>query len=391
MTSTAARVAAWLAPRTGDALALLAGLVAIDSGTENLAGVEAVGRAVTARLAACGYAVERRPQRRLGPVFIARKRGVGSGRVLLIGHLDTVFPDGTAAARPLRIEGRRAYGPGVSDMKGGLVAIVFALEGLAAFGPEQFGEAVVLLTPDEEHPEQEAVPVIHELARSADACFVLEAGRENGDIVDERKGGYIHRLEVFGRAAHAGVEPEKGRDAILELAHKIIALRGLADPERELTVNVGLIEGGSASNVVPDHAAATFEFRAYRREVVADMERAIATLAANAVVEGTRTEIRRLGGSPPMERTPEGDRLVGAAVAIAAELGFALRAARTGGGSDGSFASEAGCPVLDGLGPIGGDDHSDKEWLDVESVVPRTALLAGLLAAAGTASRVVRG
>jgi glutamate carboxypeptidase len=167
------------------------------------------------------------------------------------------------------------------------------------------------------------------------------------------------------------------------MAHRIIELRALADPDRELTVNVGLVAGGTASNIVPDHATATFEFRAFRPEVVRDTQAAIARIVATPVVPDTVTTVRLLGGSPPLDVTPASTALAGVAQAIAADLGFPLRVARTGGGSDGSYAAGAGSPVLDGLGPIGGLDHSPGEWLELASVTPRIALLAGLIVAAG--------
>lgn len=354
--------------------------VAIDSGSRNPAGVDRLGDRLVARLAAMGFEVNRHPTATFGAAVVGRRKGSGRVRTLLLGHLDTVFPDGTAAARPMAIDGDHVTGPGVSDMKGGILAALYAVEALLALGEEPYAELVFACTPDEEHPEQECQPLLLELGRRVDVALTLESGRANGDIVWERKAGYVWRLDVHGRSAHAGVEPEKGASAIVELAHKILGLQALADPERGTTVNVGLISGGTASNAVPDAATATFEARARTTAELARVEDGIAELLSRTVVPDVRFELTPLVRCPPMELTADVAHLVELARAGARSMGWELGAASTGGGSDASFVAGAGIPVLDGLGPVGGLDHGPDEYLDLSSVAPRTALLAGLIA-----------
>ena len=386
-------VDAWMRPRVADFLAELGEWVAIDSGSANAAGVDRVGDLVAGRLSRLGFAVERRPTVTFGSAVVGRRSGRGTVRTMLLGHLDTVYPDGTAAERPLRVEGDHVTGPGVSDMKGGILAALYAVEALVEHGLEPFAELVVVCTPDEEHAEQECQPLLVELGRTVDVALCLESGRANGDIVCERKAGYVWRLDVHGRSAHAGVEPEKGASAIVELAHKVVGLQALADPAVGTTINVGLVAGGTASNAVASHATATFEARARTAGELARVEDGIAALLATTVVPGVTAELSPLVRCPPMERTADVVHLVELARAGAASLGWSLGAASTGGGSDASFVAAAGIPVLDGLGPVGGLDHGPDEYLDLASVAPRVALLAGLIERidrAGPRAAVVR-
>ncbi|MBI5089668.1 MAG: M20 family metallopeptidase [Actinobacteria bacterium] len=374
------RVAEWMEPRLPSFVDELRAWAAVDSGSHNVAGVDRMGDLVADRLAQLGFTVERHPTPSFGAAVVARRSGRGAHRVMLLGHLDTVYPDGTAALRPMRVEADHVTGPGVSDMKGGILAALHAVEALLALGLEPFGELVFACTPDEEHPEQECQPLLLELGRAVDVALTLESGRANGDIVCERKAGYVWRLDVHGRSAHAGVEPENGRSAILQLAHTIVGLHALADATRGTTINVGLVSGGSASNAVPDSATATFEARARTTAELERVEQGIAELLATTVVPDVTFELTQLVRCPPMECTVDVEHLVALARAGAASLGWTLGAASTGGGSDASFVAGAGIPVLDGLGPVGGLDHSPDEYLDLSSVAPRTALLAGLIA-----------
>jgi glutamate carboxypeptidase len=370
----------------------LQALVNVDCGTFVADGVNQVAGHMERRFDEAGWRVHRRSHRpadgeqQLGDAVVATLDGSRPERVLLIGHMDTVFPDGTAAARPFRIEGSTAYGPGVSDMKGGLLAGYYAVRALQELGAE-LGEGLPHITyvcnPDEEIGSPFSGPVILEQAGSADACFVLEGARENGDIVSARKGVVDLRLIVHGRAAHAGVEPERGRSATLQAAHAAIALHALNGRWPGVTVNVGVIQGGTRPNVVAQECLLHTDLRvptaAAQHEVMAEIER----IAAATTVPDTSIELIVGAGFPPMEKTEPTARLAERAVAIAAELGFELRDASTGGASDANPVAGMGVPTLDGLGPIGGSDHAPGEWLDLESVVPRMALLGAMIA--GTA------
>jgi glutamate carboxypeptidase len=369
-------------------LEALAELVAVDSGTDSPDGVNRMADRMTELLTADGWSLTRtatRPvaDRRFGDVLVARRRGAGGATILLLGHLDTVFPDGTAAQRPLRIEEGRAYGPGVSDMKAGLLTGLHAAGVLFDAGFDGFGEVVFLLNPDEERGSPASRPFVVDEVERADAVLVLEAARENGDVVTSRKGVTTARIEIEGRAAHAGVEPERGRSAVLEAARKIETLHQLNDRWPGATVNVGVVHAGTRSNVVPERAALDIDVRAATEDALVAVEAEVERIGALCEVDGVRSTATLVKEVRPMERTPGTARLFEAAQAIARELGFELGEAATGGASDANTSSALGVPTLDGLGPIGGDDHSEREWMDVASVVPRTALLAGLIAAIG--------
>jgi glutamate carboxypeptidase len=363
-------------------LAELEQLVNIDCGSYTPDGVNRIADFCTEALADLGATVERLPAEGLGDLVIGRLAGDGP-RLLLIGHMDTVFDPGTAAERPFRRDGDRALGPGVTDMKGGLLAGLHALAALKAAG---IGPSVTYVcNPDEEIGSPFSGPHIRRLAAEHDAALVLECARANGDIVSARKGIADYHVEITGRAAHAGVEPEKGRSAVVEAAHQVLALTALNGRWPSVTVNVGVIEGGTRPNVVAARCGLKVDLRAAS---VAEFETAASELeriVSTPSVEGTSATLHRVAGHQPMERSPAIARLVGLAQEIAGELGFTVNDAATGGASDANTCAAAGLPVLDGLGPIGGDDHSPEEWLDVTSVVPRTALVAGLISRIGEA------
>ena len=374
----------------------LARLVNIDCGSYTRAGVNEVARWTATALEVLGASVERRPdpQGRLGDTVVATFEGRDDGpRALLIGHMDTVFDPGTAAARPFRIEGGRAYGPGVTDMKGGLLAGLHALAalraaatGAAATEPASwlpFRRLVVIANPDEEIGSPSSTVHVREAALESDVAFVLECARANGDIVSARKGTVDLRLTVRGRAAHAGVEPERGRNAILAAAHQVIALQALNGRWPGVTCNVGVIAGGTRPNVVAEAAILEVDLRSPTRQDLEAAEAEIRAIAAHATMPDVVTTIDEMGRHWPMEKLPGAHRLVELAQALAGRLGFDLEDAATGGASDANTTAGLGVPTLDGLGPVGGGDHAPGEYLEVDSIVPRTTLLALLLLAVG--------
>ncbi len=262
-------------------------------------------------------------------------------------------------------------------MKGGLLAGVYALEAIRALSPDEPGwprpgRLVYIVNPDEEIGSPVSSPLIARLARGADAAFVLEAARRNGDIVSARKGMMHLRATIHGRAAHAGVEPEKGRSATLEAAHKTVALHELNGRWDGVSVNVGAINGGTRPNIVAEEAVITIDMRARRARDQDEAEAAIREVLDTATVPDTSTDVEVLAHSRPMERTAASAALVRRAVAIAADLGFELADAETGGGSDANTTAALGVPSLDGLGPIGGNDHTPLEYIEMGSIVPRT-------------------
>jgi glutamate carboxypeptidase len=366
-------------------LAELAQLVNIDSGSYTRDGVNTVGQWTGAALEQLGAQLEYRPDPsgRLGDTVVARwdRTPPDGPRVLLIGHLDTVFEEGTAGARPFRIEDGIARGPGVSDMKAGLLAGIHALGALRALGPLPFSRLVFVANPDEELGSPSSTPHIREFGAESEACFVLECARANGDIVSARKGTVDLHLTVHGVAAHSGVEPEKGRSAILEAARLVRDLHALNGRWEGVTVNVGVIEGGTRPNVVAETCRLKADVRGRTRTDIERAETAIRELAGATEVPDTSIEVNWRPSFPPMEKREASGRLVEHAIALAGRLGFPLRDAATGGASDASTVSGLGVPTLDGLGPIGGNDHSPREYLEVDSIVPRTTLLAALLLA----------
>ena len=354
-------------------LADLERLVSIDCGSYTPSGVDEVGRFVEAFLASLGADVVSHPDP-AGP------------RILLIGHMDTVFDPGTAAGRPFRIEGGRAYGPGVTDMKSGLLTGLYGVRVLLDVGGTEpgglgFDRLTFVANPDEEIGSPVSTPHIRALASDADVCFVLECARANGDIVSARKGTLDLVATVHGRAAHAGVEPEKGRSAILEAARFVRDLHALNGRWPGVTVNVGVVAGGTRPNVVAERCVVEIDVRATDAAAQDEAEAAIGELAKATEVADTTIEVERRARHRPMERLERSGRLVDHVVAIAGRLGFEVRDTATGGASDANTTSGMGVPTIDGLGPIGGNDHSPAEYLDVASIVPRTALFAGLLLA----------
>jgi glutamate carboxypeptidase len=365
-------------------------LASIDSGTNDKAGVDAVQDWFQERLRQLGFAVERRPQERWGDDLVARAQGEGQARILLLGHADTVYPRGTAAARPVTEAGDKLLGPGTCDMKAGLLTGLYALRALDHAGWRDYGTITFLVVSDEEIEERHSVELLQDEGPRHHAVITLEAARENGDIVSARKATRWYAVEATGKAAHAGVEPEKGHSATLALAHVIVEtfkLNGLKDG---MTVNPGRIEGGANPNIVADSARAMFDLRAWSGADLAELSEAFERVVGTPWVAGVELRAIPLGsGTPAMERTPGTIRLEEHAVHIADILGFPLRGARTGGGSDVSYACHARTPGLDGLGPIGGLDHGPDEYILRSSIVPRTALLAMLMQAIATDEELI--
>jgi glutamate carboxypeptidase len=368
-----------------DYLADLERLVNIDCGSYTPEGVNEIGRWVTGFLTDLGADVDLRPdpEGRFGNTVVATFDGrAGAPRVVLIGHMDTVFDAGTVAERPFRVDNGIAHGPGVTDMKSGLLAGLYAVKAvLGELGGLPFERLTFVANPDEEVGSPSSTPHIRAAAADADACLVLECARANGDIVSARKGILDARIVVHGRAAHAGVEPEKGRNAILEAARIVRQLHELNGRWPDVTVNVGKISGGTRPNVVPDRCEIEVDVRATTGEGLDAVEAALREIAAATEVPDTTAELEVMAGWRPMEKLARSGHLVEHAQSVARRLGFEIKDTSTGGASDANSTSGMGVPSLDGLGPIGGSDHSPAEYLELDSVVPRTALLAGLLLA----------
>jgi glutamate carboxypeptidase len=377
-------------------LADLERLCSIDCGSYTPAGVNEVADWVAAFLAGIGASVERRPDptgrfgdtlvatlaapRTASPRPAARRPGA---RALLIGHMDTVFEAGTASARPFRVDDGVARGPGVTDMKGGLLAGLYAVRAVLASGSADLERLVLIANPDEEVGSPSSTPHIRAAAAASDVCLVLECARANGDFVSARKGIADLRVRIHGRAAHAGVEPEKGRNAIAAGAALVTAIQGLNGRWPGVTANVGVFHAGTRPNIVPDEAELEVDVRAMTRTSLEAALAAVREIVASPGVADVSTEVETMATWLPMERLPRSGRLAAHVIDLAARLGFATTDVATGGASDANTTAGMGVPTIDGLGPVGGRDHSPDEYLDVGSIVPRTTLLAALLLALG--------
>ncbi len=304
----------------------------------------------------------------------ARKSGP---HIFLIGHCDTVFPEGTAAKRPFTIKDGIAYGPGVADMKGCLVTCQFVMETILAEGFEEFAKISILYDTDEERGNPSSREVIERIGKDADVALIIESGRANGSIVSSRKGSCYGRLNVSGVSAHAGVAPEEGRSAVHELAFQMVAIQKL---EREGgTVNITGLSGGHRPHIVANEASCHIEVRAERQAIFDFMMEELHRITSSPHIEGTHSEFEILSGRPVMEFNAGARRLVSITAEIARDAGVEFMHAPSGGGSDGNYLSPLGVAVLDGLGPVGGNLHTDEEYLELDSIAPRGALLGGLV------------
>lgn len=363
-----------------EALKLLERLVNIDSGTFNGAGLDRVGAIAMEELKRLGAKVETFPATpAMSRNVQATLTGTGKGRILLVAHMDTVFPDGAAAARPFRIDGARAYGPGIMDDKGGIVVALAALKILKQSGDTGYGKITLLLNTNEETGSHGTRALMEKLAREHDVALNLEPGRAADGLVVMRKGSGEIELEVTGKAAHAGVAPEAGRNAAMEAAHQVLQLSRLADAGKQTTVNFTVIKAGERTNVIPDHATVQADVRVAVPEEFDRVEQDLARLSANHLIPDTKVSARLRRGFPPMPKSPVTDAVAAKAQAVYGELGRKLTLESSGGAADSSLTFATGVPTIDGLGIVGGGIHTPEEYAEVESIAPRAYLLARLI------------
>jgi glutamate carboxypeptidase len=320
------------------------------------------------------------PQAQWGDHFTAII-GSGAHHILMLGHIDTVWPIGTSLHMPFQIADDRVSGPGIYDMKCGNIQCLWALRRIVELGTPADRRYTFFANSDEETGSPSSRSIIERLASEADEVLVLEpSSGVDGGAKLRRKGVGRYRLDVQGIGSHAGATFDDGRSAILEMAHQIIDLQGVIDLSQGTTLNVGLVSGGIAVNVVAPHAAADIDLRVWTADEAERAEQHI--LHRPTFLEGTSVRIEGGMNRPPMEATPATRRLYEAARRIAAEEGFNLKAGESGGGSDGNFTSALGVPTLDGMGAVGGGAHADSEHVLLSTIVPRTAWLARVLAEA---------
>ncbi len=372
------RVLALLREHQDDMVADLAHLVEMESPSDNKASLDRLGEHLAGRLRQLGAQVDVLQQEHAGNHLRARWGKEEQGGLLLLCHMDTVWDLGTVAERPVRVEEGKLYGPGAFDMKGGIVNALWAVRALHALDLMPERRITLVITSDEEVGSRSSRHAIEAEAVQHDAVFVLEPAQPpRAALKTWRKGVGLYKVRVTGVSAHAGVAQNEGVNAIVELAHQVLAIQQLADHALGTTVNVGVIGGGTRSNVVPQHAWARVDARVMN---AAEGERLNAALhGLQPHLKGAQVEVTGGINRPPMIRTEAGVALFRKAEAVAAELGFAITESGTGGGSDGNFTAALGVPTLDGLGVAGDGGHAIHEHVVISSLPERAALLAGLL------------
>jgi glutamate carboxypeptidase len=366
----------WLATQHDAMLGLLRTLVNTDSGSYDKAGVDVAGAHIREFLGQHGIRTEVTPNDKFGDAIAATVGHGGNRPILLMGHRDTVFPKGEPTRRPFKIEGDRAYGPGVADMKAGLVMNCFVLAAVQKFGGTP-APVMALFTGDEEIGSPFSRPVIEAHARAARVCFNSEPGRARGAAVTGRKGCLFIRFEIAGKAAHSGANFEMGVSAINEFAHKTLALSALSDPKAGITLNVGVVSGGQTVNTVAPWARGEVDLRfitpAQRNATLAKVEE----IMAKSFVPGTSTTFEINGEFVPLVENADGKALYEHYAAGLKELGVAETTALfTGGCADSGFAAATGTPTICAVGPVGGRAHSPDEYLEIDTLVPRAQALA---------------
>jgi len=352
-------------------------LVAVESPSDDLSAVNRCGVQLASRLGGLGGTVNRVTPATAGDHLRVRF-GHGPRQILLLGHFDTVWPIGQLTTMPLKRENGRLYGPGVFDMKAGIGLATLATRAVMAAGGLDECQVVMLWTTDEEVGSKTSRALIEAEAQRSEAVLVFEPSLPGGALKTSRKGVGQFEMVVHGVSAHAGLDPGKGISAVRELARQIVAIDDLQDPSRGVTVTVGVIEGGTRANVVPAEARAIIDARAVTRADADRVERTMKALAPH--IAGARVTVTGGFDRPPLERTDDVVRLFQAAKAVAKDLGLTLEEGSAGGGSDGNFTAGLGVPTLDGFGAIGDGAHALHEHVEIDALVPRAAVIAGLLA-----------
>ncbi|HLS53486.1 MAG TPA: M20 family metallopeptidase [Tissierellaceae bacterium] len=354
-------------------------LVNIDSGSTYVEGVNKIADIFKEKYENLGFLVkEHNFSKDAGSCLEIRNKDGKDIDILIIGHMDTVFKKGTAAERPFTIKGDRAYGPGVADMKSGLLSTYYSMKLLNKEVLDKLN-ICIFHNSDEEISSIYSQEKIKELARKSRYAFVMEPGRSDGSMVTERKGLAKYFIDFHGVAAHAGVEPEKGKSAIHELGNWIVNLVKLNDYESGTSVNIGVVEGGTVPNVVADKAHGQIDIRFKSDNVIDDIEKAMQELKENPLVEGIDIKVERKGYRPPMNPNEDVYKLCRQIEKIGEELGIEIKWTATGGGSDANFTSAEGVPSIDSMGPIGGGAHGVDEYIEIDSIEPRIKLFTRLL------------
>jgi len=360
-------------------------IVNIDSGTFTKAGVDRVAAYLRERFQGLGFSTRFDQQEHYGDHLVATHQGNAPGgpRILLIGHIDTVLPDGEAGRRPFAISrrdgARIATGPGILDMKSGVLIGMYALHLLIEGQQTNYSQVTFICNSDEEIGSPSSRPLIQQLAQQADAVLVLEPGRAQGTIVSSRKGCGQYRVEVYGLSAHAGVEPQRGRNAILELSYQVQKMQALNGTIPGATLSVGIIRGGERTNVVPDYAYFDMDVRVADQASLKALEEAMRQITHQNKLVGTRITLSGSLLCQPFERNQHNEQLVALAKEAGRELGVKIQDVGSGGASDANTTAAMAIPTLDGLGAGGGLAHNPGEYIELDYLPTRIALAAGLI------------
>ena len=357
----------------------------IDSGTYTKAGIDRVGAYLEERFSDFGFSTTFDKQQEYGNNLVATREGSAKQgpRVLLIGHIDTVFSEGEVQKRPFALSERNgkriATGPGVLDMKSGVLIGMYGLRLLFEENVHNYQSITFICNSDEEIGSPGSKPLLQELAKQSDAVIVLEPGRAISNVVSSRRSSGQYRVEVYGLSAHAGVEPHNGRNAIHELSYKVQAMQALNGTIPGVTLSVGVIRGGERTNVVPDFAYFEMDVRASDMQGIAAVEEAMHKVASHTTIQGTTTTLSGGMRCLPFERTGRNMQLVQKAKEAGKELGIKIEDLGSGGASDANTTSGMGIPTIDGLGAGGGLAHNSGEYVELDYLPERIALLTGLV------------
>ncbi len=360
-------------------------IVNIDSGTFTKPGIDHVGACLQERFQAFGFSTRFDRQQQYGDHLIAIHKGnaPGGSHILLIGHIDTVLPEGEAERRPFTTGQRDgahiATGPGVLDMKSGVLIGMYALHLLIEGQEADYSQVTFICNSDEEIGSPSSKALIHEMAQQADAVLVLEPGRVKETVVSSRKGCGQYRVEVHGLAAHAGVEPQRGRNAILELSYQVQKMQALNGTIPGATISVGIIRGGERTNVVPDYAYFDMDTRVTDQASLKALEEAMRQVTYQNKLPDTRITLSGSMLCQPYERNNQNAQLVELARDAGRELGLSIQDVGSGGASDANTTAAMGIPTLDGLGAGGGLAHNPGEFIELDYLPARIALVAGLV------------
>jgi glutamate carboxypeptidase len=359
---------------------LLGNLVNVDSGTGSEKGLDKVSSMIVAEAEKLGMKVELvSAAPAVGNNIVATLHGKGKAKILLMTHMDTVFADGSSAKRPFRVEGNRAYGPGVVDDKGGVVTALFAIKLLQQQKFTDFAQITLLVNSNEETFSKGSYKLIETLAKQHDVTLSLEGGRPADGLVVWRKGSGTPWIDVKGKASHAGNNPAAGRNAAMEAAHQMLQMASLGDAAKETTVNFTVVHAGDRTNVIPDAATVRGDMRARTSEEFDRVEKDMARLSEKKLIEGTEVKTGVERGMAPWPLNSSTEALAARAQAIYGELGMKLTMEGSGGAGDANYTGAVGAHTLDGFGIVGGGFHGEDEYADLNSIGPRLYLLVRMM------------